>query len=361
MARNARPAPHRGQRAQRGRAGRGARIGAALIAAAVLLGAAACQDGAAGAAGPGAPSAQAPSPSASKGASKGGTPTAVTATADPSPSPTHPAGPPLLLETITPTNGATVGVAMPVSVRFTHPVARTARAAVERAMKVTTSTPVTGAWHWFGSTRADWRPEHFWPSGTRVAVDARLTDVGDGNGRYGIHDYHHAFTIGADWETKVDAPAHTMDVYLDGVRQKHFPIDAGSAEFPTWDGTMAEMGKAPSVHMTSCSVHISCDPGNANYYDVTLPWDVQLTTSGTYIHFSDSHPTPGRAGSHGCIHLSLADSKWFYAHAHQGDPVTVTGTPRGLVPGDNGYAAFTVGWKTWLAGSATGAQRTTSL
>lgn len=357
MARNARPAPHRGQRAQRGRAGRGARIGAALIAAAVLLGAAACQDGAAGAAGPGAPSAQAPSPSASKG----GTPTAVTATADPSPSPTHPAGPPLLLETITPTNGATVGVAMPVSVRFTHPVARTARAAVERAMKVTTSTPVTGAWHWFGSTRADWRPEHFWPSGTRVAVDARLTDVGDGNGRYGIHDYHHAFTIGADWETKVDAPAHTMDVYLDGVRQKHFPIDAGSAEFPTWDGTMAEMGKAPSVHMTSCSVHISCDPGNANYYDVTLPWDVQLTTSGTYIHFSDSHPTPGRAGSHGCIHLSLADSKWFYAHAHQGDPVTVTGTPRGLVPGDNGYAAFTVGWKTWLAGSATGAQRTTSL
>jgi lipoprotein-anchoring transpeptidase ErfK/SrfK len=348
MARNARRAPNRGHR------GHARHIGAAVLAAAVLLGATACHDGAAKAAGPGSSSAQSPSPGASMGDTPG------TGTGSVGPSPTRPAGPPLLLDTITPTNGATVGVAMPISVQFTYPVARTARAAVERALKVTTSTPVTGAWHWFSSTRADWRPQHYWPSGTHVAIDARLTDVADGNGRYGIHDYHHAFTIGADWETTVDAPAHTMDVYLDGVRQKHFPIDAGSAQFPTWDGTMAEMGKAPSVHMTSCSVHISCDPANVNYYDVTLPWDVQLTTSGTYVHYSTSHPNPGQAGSHGCIHLSLADSKWFYAHAHQGDPVTVTGTPRGPVPADNGYAAFTLNWTTWIAGSTTGAQQTAS-
>ncbi|MFI0895142.1 Ig-like domain-containing protein [Streptomyces sp. NPDC020983] len=356
MARNARPAPQRRHR------GPARHIGAALLAAAVLLGAGACQSGAAKAGGAGTSSAQPSSStrSPSPGASTGGTPGTGTGSAAPSPSPTHPAGPPLLLETITPTNGATVGVAMPISVQFTYPVARTARAGVEQALKITTSTPVTGAWHWFSSTRADWRPQHFWPSGIHVAIDARLTDVADGNGRYGLHDYHHAFTIGPDWETRVDAPAHTMDVYLDGVRQKHFPIDAGSAQFPTWDGTMAEMGKAPTVHMTSCSVHISCVPGTANYYDVTLPWDVQLTTSGTYVHYSDSHPNPGQAGSHGCIHLSLADSKWFYAHAHQGDPVTVTGTPRGLVPADNGYAAFTLSWTAWLAGSTAGAQQTTS-
>lgn len=342
MARNVRPAAEHGQRR------RIRHMGAALLAAGMLLGAAACQGAAAKTAGPRPTSAQPPSPAASKPVPTG-TPTAT---------PTHPAGPPLLLDTITPTNGATVGVAMPISVKFTHPVARSARAGVEQALKVTASTPVTGAWHWFSSTRADWRPQHYWPAGTRVAVDAHLTDVADGNGRYGIHDYHHAFTIGPAWETKVDAPAHTMDVFLGGVRQKHFPIDAGSAEFPTWDGTMAEMGKAPSVHMTSCSVHISCTPGTPNYYDVTLPWDVQLTASGTYVHFSDAHPNPGQAGSHGCIHLSLADAKWFYAHAHQGDPVTVTGTPRGLVHADNGYAAFTLSWAAWLTTSATGPQQT---
>ncbi|MFI0718098.1 Ig-like domain-containing protein [Streptomyces sp. NPDC021224] len=358
MARNARTAPGRGRRGGRGPA---RHIGAALLAATVLLGTAACQGGTAKSAGPGTSSAQAPSSGATTSTGTGtGTRTGTASPTTTSAAPTHPAGPPMLLETITPTDGAKVGVAMPISVKFTSPVARSARATVERALKVTTSTPVTGAWHWFSSTRADWRPKDYWPSGTHVDIDARLTDVADGNGRYGIHDYHHAFTIGPAWETKVDAAAHTMDVYLDKVRQKHFPIDAGSAEFPTWDGTMAEMGKAPSVHMTSCSVHISCTPGTPNYYDVTLPWDVQLTTSGTYVHFSDSHPNPGQSGSHGCIHLSLADAKWFYAHAHQGDPVTVTGTPRGLVPGDNGYAAFTLTWSAWLTGSATGAQQTTT-
>ncbi|SEL36346.1 L,D-transpeptidase [Streptacidiphilus jiangxiensis] len=338
MARNARPAAHRRY------------VGIAVLTAAVLLGATACSDGSATAAGPGSASAQSSSTGGTPGTGPGST----------SPSPTHPAGPPLLLDTIAPADGATVGVAMPVSVEFTHPVAPSARAAVEQAMKVTTSSPVTGAWHWFSNTRADWRPKQFWPAGTRVSVDARLTGIADGNGRYGIHDYHHAFTIGADWETKVDAAAHTMDVYLDSVRQKHFPIDAGSAQFPTWDGTMAEMEKAPSVHMTSCSVHITCDPANVNFYDVTLPWDVRLTTSGTFVHYSTAHPNPGQSTSHGCIHLSLADSQWFYAHAHPGDPVTVTGSPRGPVPGDNGYAAFTLDWSTWLAGSATGAQQTTS-
>ncbi|MFF3148726.1 Ig-like domain-containing protein, partial [Streptomyces sp. NPDC057927] len=53
-----------------------------------------------------------------------------------SPSPTKPAGPPMLLETITPQTGTTVGVAMPISVIFTNPVAANARATVEKHMKV---------------------------------------------------------------------------------------------------------------------------------------------------------------------------------------------------------------------------------
>ena len=59
--------------------------------------------------------------------------------------------------------------------------------------------------------------------------------------------------------------------------------------------------------MTSCSVGISCDKGSPNFYDLTLPWDVHLTNSGTYIHYSTGDPYPGHSyGSHGCVHLSLA-------------------------------------------------------
>lgn len=264
---------------------------------------------------------------------------------------------PMLLNTITPTTGSTVGVAMPISVVFTDPVAPSARAGIERHMKVTTSAPVTGAWHWFSATRVDWRPEGFWPAGTKVALDAELTGVGDGHGRLGVHAYRHSFTIGGDFETTVSAPGHTMKVTENGRVVRTMPIDAGSKEFPSWDGTMAVMDKQRWVTMTSCSVGITCNPSNPNYYDLTLPWDVQLTSSGTYVHYSTGDPNPGHSqGSHGCIHLSYANAEWYYDNVKQGDPVTVTGSPRGKAAGDNGYADYDLSWSQWLAGSATGAR-----
>ena len=264
---------------------------------------------------------------------------------------------PMLLDSITPTTGSTVGVAMPISVVFTDPVAPSARAAIERHMKVTTSVPVTGAWHWFSDKRVDWRPKGYWPSGTKVTLDAELSGVGDGHGRRGVHAYRHTFTIGADFETTVSVTGHTMKVTRNGRVLRTIPIDAGSRTFPSWDGTMAVIDKQRWVRMTSCSVGITCDPHNPNYYDVTLPWDVQLTFSGTYVHYSTGDPNPGHGqGSHGCIHLSYANAEWYYDNIKQGDPVTISGSPRGKAAGDNGYADYDLSWSQWLAGSGTGAQ-----
>ncbi|MFH9355410.1 Ig-like domain-containing protein [Kitasatospora sp. NPDC017646] len=242
---------------------------------------------------------------------------------------------------------------MPVSIVFSKAVATSARATVEQQLKVTTSVPVTGAWHWFSDTRVDWRPQNFWPSGTKVSVDADLTGVSDGNGRVGTRTYHHGFTIGADTETKVSVPDHTMQVYRDGALVKTMPIDAGSSTFPTWGGTMAVLDKQPEVRMTSCSVGITCDKNNPNFYDLTLPWDVHLTDTGTYVHYSTGDPNPGRGeGSHGCIHLSMSNAEWFYNYVQPGDPVTVTGTSRAKADPQNGYADFNLTWAQWTAGSA---------
>jgi lipoprotein-anchoring transpeptidase ErfK/SrfK len=246
---------------------------------------------------------------------------------------------PMLLNTITPANGSTVGVAMPVSVVFTDPVAASARAAIERHMKVTTSVPVVGAWHWMSDTRVDWRPKAFWPAGTKVTVNAELAGVADGHGRRGVHDYRHSFTIGADFEATVSVPGHTMKITHNGRLVRTMPIDGGSRAYPSWDGTLAVIDKQRWVRMTSCSVDITCDPNNPNYYDLSLPWDVQLTYSGTYVHYSTGDPRPGHGeGSHGCIHLSYANAEWFYNNVIVGDPVTITGSPRGKAAADNGYA-----------------------
>jgi lipoprotein-anchoring transpeptidase ErfK/SrfK len=263
---------------------------------------------------------------------------------------------PMLLDSITPAGG-TVGVAMPISVVFTDAVAPSARAAIERHLKVTASRPVTGAWHWFSDRRVDWRPEKYWPVGTKVTLDAELTGVGDGHGRQGVRAYRHTFTVGTDFESFVSVPGHTMRITQNGKLVRTLPIDAGSRTFPSWDGTMAVIDKQRWVLMTSCSVGITCDPKNPNYYSLKLPWDVHLTFSGTYVHYSTGDPHPGHGqGSHGCVHLSYADAEWYFNNVKQGDPVTITGSPRGKAAGDNGYADFDLTWSQWLAGSATGAQ-----
>lgn len=263
-----------------------------------------------------------------------------------------PTGPPMLLDSIAPLTGATVGVAMPISIVFTDPVAASARKQLEEHIKLTTSVPVTGAWHWFGSRRADFRPKSFWKPGTKVSMVADFAHVGDGNGRYGTHSYTRTFTIGSDLRTHVYVGAHKTVVTSGGKVLRVMPSDAGSPQWPSWNGTMAVVAKSPTVRMTSCSVHITCDKKNPNYYDLVLPWDVRLTWSGTFVHYSSGDPYPGHSyGSHGCVHLSLANAKWYYHLVKEGDPVTISGSSRAKAAGDNGYAGYDLTWSQWLAGS----------
>jgi lipoprotein-anchoring transpeptidase ErfK/SrfK len=258
----------------------------------------------------------------------------------------------MLLDSIAPLSGTTVGVAMPISMVFTHPVKVSARKRVEQHVRLITSVPVTGAWHWFGSQRVDFRPKRFWKPGTTVSMVARFSHVGDGYGRYGTHSYSRTFKIGADVRTHVYVGQHKTVVTRNGKFLRRMPSNAGSPQFPTWDGTMAVVNTARTVRMTSCSVGIACDKSSPNYYDLVLPWDVRITTSGTFLHYSTGDPYPGHGnGSHGCVHLSYANARWYYHLSKEGDPVTITGTPRGRAPGDNGYADYNVPWREWLAGS----------
>ena len=72
--------------------------------------------------------------------------------------------------TVNPTDNAQVGVAMPVSVKFTGDV--TNKAKVERALKIETSKDVEGSWGWLSDRQVDFRPREYWPAGTEVSVAA---------------------------------------------------------------------------------------------------------------------------------------------------------------------------------------------
>src|SRR5690606_17895227 len=68
--------------------------------------------------------------------------------------------------------GETVGVGMPIMVRFNQPIAN--KAAVERALQVEAEKPVEGAWRWIDDSYAIYRPAKYWAPNQTVTFNAAL-------------------------------------------------------------------------------------------------------------------------------------------------------------------------------------------
>jgi len=88
-------------------------------------------------------------------------------------------------------------------------------------------------------------------------------------------------------------------------------------------------------------------------YNIEVPWSVRFTFSGDYLH--DAYWSVGEQGftnvSHGCVNLSPAHAETYYKLAVPGDPVTISGSPRGGT-WDNGWTVWFLSWRQLLAGSA---------
>ncbi|MGW0949993.1 Ig-like domain-containing protein, partial [Streptomyces sp. NPDC002623] len=69
---------------------------------------------------------------------------------------------------VSPTDGSTVGVGMPVRVDFDMAVSD--KAAVESEIQVSSSSGQRVAGHWFNDRRLDFRPENYWKPGSTVTV-----------------------------------------------------------------------------------------------------------------------------------------------------------------------------------------------
>ena len=252
----------------------------------------------------------------------------------------------LFVGTYAPENGATVGVAQPVSITFDKPIAD--KAAVEQQLTVTADPPVSGSWHWFGSQRVDYRPQQYWAPGTKVSLKMRLDGVKSGSS-YGKQNRDVSFTVGRSLVATMDANTHMMSVVADG-KTTTLPVSSGKPGFETWNGTMVVLEKTQDIRMDSSTVGIF----GVNAYDIPdVYWDVRLTPSGTFVHAA-----PWNAGkfghvngSHGCIGMSTSDAQWFFDQVIPGDPVTVVNS-KDTVRADNGYGDWNLSWADWTAGSA---------
>jgi lipoprotein-anchoring transpeptidase ErfK/SrfK len=242
--------------------------------------------------------------------------------------------------------GETYGVGMPVMLTFDHPI--TDKAAVERALMLTTSKPVTGAWSWDGSERLDFRPRDYWPAGTTVTLTSHLDGVEGAPGVYGVHDLSQTFRIGQSVIAVANTSTHKSQVYVGGKLAYSWPISTGKTVTPTPDGTYLTVEKANPVRM------IGGAKGTSGYYDELVSYAVRFTFSGDYYHSAPwSVVNQGTSNvSHGCVNLAPEDAKIYYDMAIPGDPVTITSSAK-AGNWDNGWTQWFLSWPQYLAGSAT--------
>jgi lipoprotein-anchoring transpeptidase ErfK/SrfK len=249
---------------------------------------------------------------------------------------------------VSPLTGMTVGVGMPVRVYFDNPV--TDRKAALARMKVTTSVPTVGAWHWFSATEVHWRPKTYWTPGTKVALDTDLRGVSLGPGTYGSvnADRHIAFTIGASHVSIADAKTHRMKVWINGKLTKDFPASLGKEVKGryTHNGVHVVTDKKASMTMDSTTYGLALDAGG---YRTPVKFATRISNSGEFVHAAPwSVAQQGRENvSHGCVNLSPANAQWFYGISQPGDVVEVTGTPVPLTGKDTDIPDWTIPWSQW--------------
>mgnify|MGYP003296598375 CR=1 FL=1 len=106
------------------------------------------------------------------------------------------------LLTVLEVDGQTVGVGMPVIIRFDVPIQD--KAAIERHLKVVSQPAQVGAFHWISDQEVHWRPATYWKPGTDVTVTADVNSIPAGNGIYGQEDRTSSFTIGDALTMKID-------------------------------------------------------------------------------------------------------------------------------------------------------------
>jgi lipoprotein-anchoring transpeptidase ErfK/SrfK len=246
-------------------------------------------------------------------------------------------------------DGAVVGVAAPIEIRFDRDLSDEAKAEVERTLEVTTSVPVEGAWAWLpdgpDGSRVHYRTKEYWPANTQVSVTAKIYGHDLGPAGFGKADIASTFTVGRSQIVKADEDSHHLVVIRDGQQVMDLPASYGMESDPnrvTRSGVHIVMAKSEKVLMSNPAY---------GYEDVPEYWAVRISNNGEFIHANPaSTSAQGRRNiSHGCINLSTANAKAYFATALYGDPVEVTGSSVPLSARDGDVYDWTIPWDQWKA------------
>lgn len=252
---------------------------------------------------------------------------------------------------ITPENGETVGVGMPIIVKFSAPVED--KAAIEKNLVVDSTSNAVGGWYWVNSSEVHYRTEKYWTAGTDVTLKMNLRGVKASNTVIGTRNKVKSFHVGTSHVSKINLKTDHLSYYVDGTLARVIPVTGGKPGWETRSGIKLVLQRRTDVDMRSETIGVA-DKNSPNYYDLLVKWALRLTWSGEFVHSAPwSVGSQGVANvSHGCVGMSNANASYLWKSAQRGDPVETTGTDRYMTAFDNGLGDWNRSWPTWKKGSA---------
>jgi L,D-transpeptidase catalytic domain/Bacterial SH3 domain len=127
---------------------------------------------------------------------------------------------------------------------------------------------------------------------------------------------------GGRWlDVSLSGSAHVV-AYEDGAPVRSFYAIKGVARWPTPQGAWAIVRRVENETMDSTTVGI---PRNApgGYFLKNVLYTQYFRETGESLHYNYWSSAWGAPGSHGCLGLSLGDSKWLWEWADVGTPVLI--------------------------------------
>jgi lipoprotein-anchoring transpeptidase ErfK/SrfK len=248
-------------------------------------------------------------------------PASIQPAAAPAPDPLPPfvGQPPFAPPSFDPPNGAKVGVAKPIVIKFQSPIED--RPLAESAIRISPAVP--GKFYWMNDKQLRWRPIDFWPANTPVTVDAAGA--------------RSSFTTGDALVATVDDKTHQMEIMRNGKLEKTFPVSMGKKGYETPNGTYYASEEFADMWMDSSTYGVPIDSPEG--YRLKVLDAVRISNTGIFVHGAPwSVSDQGKRNvSHGCINLSPANAQWFFDNFGSGDPVVVKNPGGGLYNQNDGY------------------------
>lgn len=246
-----------------------------------------------------------------------------------------------------PLDGQTVGVGQPLVFYFDTAVDR---AAAQQAIKITTTPETEGAFYWMSDKEVHWRPEDYWKSGTKIAINAAIYGKDLGNGVYGKEDRNATITIGDSVIALADGQTHQMSVSINGAVARTIPISMGKKGHETPVGTYVLMGEYTNYIMDSSTYGVPVDSPAG--YRTKIAYASRMSNSGVFYHSAPwSVRQQGHSNvSHGCLNMSNENAAWMQSIGQKGDVVIVQNSGGPNLEVWDGLGDWQIPWTQWLTG-----------